>query len=437
MATAPLPLRTYTKIKRRSIGGDTQTDLTSSPQKFNVPKVSASPIGLPVMSPASTPSPSSCSPVSSSLSPSLATSPFVHSAVTTEPSTPNDTANNSPNELCPSVSVSQPQIRPAHSPPSLRHPLNRKRRACQKLAEPLSEHPMKKRRVSPRKGCLEFNQKGLGGKTCPKCLLFYCPGNSIDESLHRDVHRKYLQIWTFGIKKSENVVHVWANGDRAIKIDAIADRRMQEKAKIIREAIDAKLDCPPHQNEENLITFLYISKDRAVGVVVVRPIHCAFSIQEEVSSQSIEPLGKPLSCSKEPLPAALGISRIWVDEHHRRHHIATKLLDIARFVGLGCLSLSFSLVLFPLTFFFHLAGSMRFLGRWSQKRCARSPNRPQQGINWPPHILVHQRISFITSGDGRWKGTQGHLSTSRTAEWDFLRNKITLFLLLFRFFIND
>ena len=50
------------------------------------------------------------------------------------------------------------------------------------------------------------------------------------------------------------------------------------------------------------------------------------------SQESISGRRQPFCCGDEPESVRCGISRIWVLASERRKHIATKLLDVVRYI---------------------------------------------------------------------------------------------------------
>ena len=163
--------------------------------------------------------------------------------------------------------------------------------------------------------------------------MYYCPGDPVDEELHRDIHRKYLSIWDLPKRKSEECIHTFESGDRIVKIESSTNSRvLREKFLKIRQAIDTKLGCPPTSTEDsNLTSYLYVSQNVIVGVVIVKMIEKAFSINKAEPAVSPGEY-KAITCSTDPVPAVLGVSRIWVREDQRRKGLATILLDVARFL---------------------------------------------------------------------------------------------------------
>lgn len=95
---------------------------------------------------------------------------------------------------------------------------------------------------------------------------------------------------------------------------------------------------------------------KVIGCAIVEPIRNAFPLvadNEHGSPHStgnislldihfsLEEINKePVRCSKVPQPAVCGVSRIWVHSNERRKGVASKLLDVVRFlIFLKCLYL--------------------------------------------------------------------------------------------------
>jgi N-acetyltransferase len=79
--------------------------------------------------------------------------------------------------------------------------------------------------------------------------------------------------------------------------------------------------------------FVCVVNKRAVGLVLVEEIDTAYRILESTprtSTSGMMQLDVGLTRSNQPSKAVMGIYQIWVHHKHRRHGIASTLLDIAR-----------------------------------------------------------------------------------------------------------
>ena len=85
----------------------------------------------------------------------------------------------------------------------------------------------------------------------------------------------------------------------------------------------------------SLQTYLWICNCKVVGCAIVERIFEAYRLviptKTPQRNANENGLGDQLRCSNDKVPAALGISRIWVHSPHRRKRIASRLVDIARY----------------------------------------------------------------------------------------------------------
>jgi len=56
-------------------------------------------------------------------------------------------------------------------------------------------------------------------------------------------------------------------------------------------------------------------------------------LADSQSQESLSGHRQPFCCADKPESVRCGISRIWVLASERRKHIATKLLDVVRYLG--------------------------------------------------------------------------------------------------------
>lgn len=77
--------------------------------------------------------------------------------------------------------------------------------------------------------------------------------------------------------------------------------------------------------------FLLVSGNkRVIGCVIAEMIEKAFEIVSDGRNGEKGEILETVVCSKQPLPAKIGISRIWTLSSQRRKGIGRKLLDVVR-----------------------------------------------------------------------------------------------------------
>jgi len=106
----------------------------------------------------------------------------------------------------------------------------------------------------------------------------------------------------------------------------------RDKIQQIREMVDSSLNysCDENWKPANQKTYLYIQKKKVIGCAIAEIIESAFKIYLPQSTENVEVQSDKCIISKEPHPANIGISRIWVHQQYRRQGIATALLDTVR-----------------------------------------------------------------------------------------------------------
>lgn len=222
-----------------------------------------------------------------------------------------------------------------------------------------------KKSIDKKQMLLDFGQKNNGGlKQCKECEMVYNLDDEQDSELHSKYHKQYENIlkYTSDKKKCDKIIHEYANIGRCIVIDGNMDSKLQiTKAQNLLKYVDLQLgirdasqilnDIENKLNEssssparvvtnttrkingdvatltnatpnENKKYYLFISQsNRVIGFCLAEELHNEFKIRKLTSENDDINAHKHVIC---------GISRIWVDKSHRRHKIATKLLDCVR-----------------------------------------------------------------------------------------------------------
>jgi N-acetyltransferase len=192
-----------------------------------------------------------------------------------------------------------------------------------------------KGRNKPRKKSqlyLDLGQKSFAShKICPICSSLIVHGTHEDQQNHINICKSYKEgVTCLGFKKERCVGRF---GDERILEVREGDVQGRKKVEEVKCIVDGELGFASSnkqatQNDllHGMTSYLYISKKRIVGLLLVKRIHRAYELQYEHSD------GKTHSISRgtTPHPAILGIHQIWVHNLHRHKGIATKLLESAR-----------------------------------------------------------------------------------------------------------
>jgi N-acetyltransferase len=211
-------------------------------------------------------------------------------------------------------------------------------------------------------------------KTCEVCGMQYVPSNTEDAALHR----KYHAMNAGGVDFTKAVVEklkrnqVWAGGDGSFiavigRKDTLA---LRNKASDVLTVVNTELAAVPISEAElwsqirtsilasatsllekvqtaakgkhpcstsdRFKAYLYIRGQKCVGACLAERIQEAYEVvdQDDASKRSeqvpVESQSSSISVGTVSKPAILGISRIWTSNLHRKHGIATRLLDSAR-----------------------------------------------------------------------------------------------------------
>ncbi|KAI8913175.1 ESCO1/2 acetyl-transferase-domain-containing protein, partial [Entophlyctis helioformis] len=143
---------------------------------------------------------------------------------------------------------------------------------------------------------LQFGQKRPpASHRCSECGMAFVGGCDQDERLHRSFHKSFVS----GIR--------WAFMDLIAVVDG-------ELGAVARDT-----DQAGAQSRAGQQGFVCLSADdRVQGCVLAEPLSHAYTSLDDNK------------CSRDAVPAVVGISRIWVAPHARRKGIATRLLDAVR-----------------------------------------------------------------------------------------------------------
>ena len=211
-------------------------------------------------------------------------------------------------------------------------------------------------------------------RTCEICGMQYIPSNAEDTALHRKYHATNAGGVDFTKATIERLKlnQIWAGGDGSFvavirRKDTLA---LRNKASEVLKVVNTELAAVPisgevlwSQTRTSVLTsatsfvkkvqsaakgkspssasdrfkaYLYIRGQKCIGACLAERIQEAYEVvdQDDASKRSeqvpAEFQSSSISVGTEPKPAILGISRIWTSNSHRKHGIATRLLDSAR-----------------------------------------------------------------------------------------------------------
>ncbi|KAL0272317.1 UNVERIFIED_CONTAM: hypothetical protein PYX00_005341 [Menopon gallinae] len=173
---------------------------------------------------------------------------------------------------------------------------------------------------------LDAGQKSIGIVTCNKCGVMYQAGDFADEATHKNFHDHLPELrftgWT-----NERVVGRYLDG-RVIMIVNSDPKVWWHKVTKIVDIVDQELGFP--EGSVNALfyktVYLFIS-DKAkqiVGCLIAEECKEAFKMFPPLEGVDVD------SCSKDPSPCKVGISRIWTALNHRRCGVAKRMIDCMR-----------------------------------------------------------------------------------------------------------
>lgn len=230
-------------------------------------------------------------------------------------------------------------------------------------------HSKKKRLVQ-----MQLDLAAEVSKTCKVCGMEYIPSHADDAALHRKFHNMNIggvditRALSERLKKNQ----VWAGGDRSFI--AVVSRRdmlaLRNKASEVLKVVNRELGAVPIADDvlwsrlrnsiaaeavgqqgkaqqprkgngdgsasDRFKAYLYVHGQKCVGACLAERIQEAFPVldQDDASESPgrlpADSCGSSISIGNTPEAAILGVSRIWTSNLHRKHGIATRLLDSAR-----------------------------------------------------------------------------------------------------------
>lgn len=192
---------------------------------------------------------------------------------------------------------------------------------------------------------LDAGQQTIGCKLCVTCGMMYSNGEINDELIHQQQCKQYKYGITYNTYKNEHLVHTYSIHDRCIMIDSqhiTNNQSLQNKLIDIITLVNGELGgtAGSNQLQSNQLIYLYISKNKVVGVCIVQRLNAVQQLIDVYHMNVTIHTNKQTTAtiSDKFNDAILGIDKIWVHQQHRRHRIAHKLIDCAReTIEYGCI----------------------------------------------------------------------------------------------------
>ncbi|KAL3811911.1 hypothetical protein ACHAXA_001436 [Cyclostephanos tholiformis] len=198
--------------------------------------------------------------------------------------------------------------------------------------------PAKKRKQSNQL-FLDFGQKSFGKQTvCNVCGMLRVHGLDEDDSQHDKICKEYQEGVTCLGWKNERMVAAFGKDERILEVRPDDAHQHKNKVSEARVIVDLELGFATRQREDppggivgNETCYLYISKKRIVGLLLVKRIQRAYElIPSKGNHEQNKGNSSSISRSLKPSKALLGVHQIWVHKSHRHRGIASRLVTAAR-----------------------------------------------------------------------------------------------------------
>lgn len=171
--------------------------------------------------------------------------------------------------------------------------------------------------------CLDFGQD-IAPTRCNKCGMIYTIGEDQDEKQHL----KYCADFDEGVRwvvKLERPKKYFDDGSRILVITKNEPKPIYDMInkllKISESEMSAGEDVTKLVNKENRLFLIYVTNtNHIVGYICMEIAESAHELIDYEASR--------LMC--DPIPVDCAILYLWVHPSHRRKHIGTHLVDVAR-----------------------------------------------------------------------------------------------------------
>lgn len=205
---------------------------------------------------------------------------------------------------------------------------------------------------------LDFGQDSFGKQTlCNICGMLRVHGLDEDDVQHDKICKEYQEgVTHLGWKNERMVVAFNGTDDRILEVRSDDPLLHRNKVVEVQAIVNKELGFARRQNDDidnavsggggiagdiNMTCYLYISKKRVVGLMMVKRIQRAYELLQPSNKETShyngddkrngnDNLSLSISRSLKPSRALLGIHQIWVHKLHRHCGIASKLVSAAR-----------------------------------------------------------------------------------------------------------
>ncbi|KAL3767148.1 hypothetical protein ACHAW5_003167 [Stephanodiscus triporus] len=186
---------------------------------------------------------------------------------------------------------------------------------------------------------LDFGQKSFGKQTvCSVCGMLRVHGLDEDDAEHDKICNEYQEGVIFSGWKNERIVEAFGKDDRILEVRPDDAQQHRNKVSEVKAIVDKELGFARRKDEDpsggiagNAACYMYISKKRIVGLLLVKRIQCAYELLPSKGAHD-ENKGNSSSISRslKPSKALVGVHQIWVHKSHRHRGIASRLVTAAR-----------------------------------------------------------------------------------------------------------
>eukprot|EP00088_Acartia_fossae_P065328 TRINITY_DN8055_c0_g2_i1.p1 TRINITY_DN8055_c0_g2~~TRINITY_DN8055_c0_g2_i1.p1 ORF type:complete len:769 (-),score=169.71 TRINITY_DN8055_c0_g2_i1:433-2739(-) len=179
----------------------------------------------------------------------------------------------------------------------------------------------------PRQLVLDVGQE-RGPTQCLTCGAIYNKGNPEDESSHEKAHNQVNEKLKYLGWRKEKKCMDDLDG-KVVQVQPGDLKFMWKKVDDVLSVVDKDLGFAEPgkiRNPGESKVYMYICDKKVAGFVLAESIQNGYRI---IPKESDEP-SNTYTCSVNPEPARVGISRIWVLHDYRHRRIATKLVDCVR-----------------------------------------------------------------------------------------------------------
>eukprot|EP00578_Thalassiosira_sp_NH16_P003419 CAMPEP_0181139678 /NCGR_PEP_ID=MMETSP1071-20121207/34908_1 /TAXON_ID=35127 /ORGANISM="Thalassiosira sp., Strain NH16" /LENGTH=291 /DNA_ID=CAMNT_0023226597 /DNA_START=220 /DNA_END=1095 /DNA_ORIENTATION=+ len=195
-----------------------------------------------------------------------------------------------------------------------------------------TEKRTKKQKQSSNQLFLDFGQNSFGKQTiCNICGMLIVHGLDEDDAQHSKICKEYKEGVACLGWKNERRVGTFGKDDKILEVRPEDPQQHRKKVTEVKTIVDKELGFANRHSLDDssripakMTSYMYISKKRVVGLLVVKRIERAF----ELDNNKGEPT--TISRSLTPSRALLGIHQIWVHRGQRHRGIASKLVSAAR-----------------------------------------------------------------------------------------------------------